>query len=918
MIEIATGSASDVTVVLLGHDQAGHRARALHYYRAADVACVAVEPLLTSTSSATCGARLLATLAAVETPLVMLTLDADFVIPSALACAQARLRELPQAIAAQGYALAYQADSAQLTYHAIGTALEHADAGNVRARLQQYAQTGLQAWRAVVRLADLQAAVASVPDDLDFADWRLALSWAILARGDVAVLHQTDVVCELATDQASAHAREEQLASAVRLLRQWDSAGQGIAADEHGFELVNTFVRQTWDQQQAPLLVTSRWNSVIDDPERDFEPRQYVELPYYTAQLFAQLTAVEFLCHAWPTGQQHQYALEGVWVRQGDLMREHANDTPESLVERYWQALSLGLFSREVCRRLQLMLLDDADSARARELANWLERLGQVPGADSQQLLQATPSGQVLAAIEASTPDEQGRTRVLAHLARNPAATVCFVLVDLGNDDAALQASFDSLLASGMRNFKLVVLKAGRPPAVTTPRDTLHFVQVTEGNWVSHLNRIVNQLTSEWLMLLQAGDTLLAGGLLRLLVELADAPACQAIASDEVQRDSDGRLVGVVRPGSNLDLLRSQPGLMSRHWLVRREAVVELGGYSETCPHALELDLLLRLVESQGQGSLAHMDEYLVIGQQATPALATEALGVLNRHLTQLGYRSHVRAQEAGVLNIDFRHSATPLVSILLANEGDMAQLQACLTGILQRTRYPRYEVLVARPVEGGSTSGEAQAFGSRVRLVSAPTGSSRSQLLSLAAAEARGEYLLLLSEACQVINPAWIEALLNEAQRPEVGVVGARLWAPDGTLAHAGYALLEGAQVHSPWQSFTAQRSAADRWPLSVRSCDAVSGDCLMVRKEVFDACGGLVREDGADIELCLTARAAGLMVVWTPRAELLLTAQRAVQAGHELAERWSHAFSGQLRLGIDAPGPVAPASLQWLAQLD
>lgn len=920
MIEIATGSRSDVTVVLLGHDQADHRVRALHYYGQAGVHCLPLESLLASTPAELCRERLEQALAQVTTPFVTLALDADFVLAASLDSAASCLHQQSQAVAVQGYALAYAPGNAQVAYHKIGSPFAPLAEEGAVARLTQYALAGQQAWRAVLRVAALRKALAAVPGELDFAGFLVALSCAVLAQGQIAHLEQTDVICEYVPCALMPVIREERLNQVVRTLRQWGAVQQWLGADEAGIVLLNRFVRATYNQGEAPLLFTSSWNSVVDDPERVFEPRQYVELPYYSSTLFDQLTALEFLCHAWPTGQKHLQALEGVWVRQRDLMQEHPNDVAESLQQRYWQAQALGLFNLDVCQRLMPMLNGDDDIDHARELGNWLQRLEQVPGIDMQARLRATASGQVLNAIAAATPDKAGRQRVMAHLAKHPAPQIAFVVVDLEDDDQALQATFDSLLASGVRNFKLVVLKGGNPPTITTARDTLHFIRVTESNWVTHLNQVVRQLPSEWLMLLQAGDVLLAGGLQHLSVELGEAPACQAIAANEVQRDAEGRLLNVVRSGSNLDLLRSQPGLMSRHWLVRRQAVLDLNGYSETHPQALELDLLLRLVEQQGQGCLAHLDDYLVIGQQASPALVKEAQVILNRHLTQLGYRSQISHQGASGLVIDFRHSATPLVSILLAFEGDSAQLQASLTAVLQRTRYPRYEVVVACASDALEAEVSAsQAFAGRIRWLGAEPGASRQALLNLAASQARGDYLVLLSERCQVITPAWIEALLNEAQRPEVGVVGACLHATDGTLAHAGYELLADRQVHAPWQGLPLEVGARHSWTLSVRSCPAVSGDCLMVRKELFEHFGGLQTAAGADIDLCLAVAAAGLMVVWTPRSQLLVGALATLDASvsQALAARWPTAFSGRAQFGAGSDSDASRPQPQWLVQL-
>jgi hypothetical protein len=906
---IATGSRNDVTVILLGHEQVDHRARAQHFYQQVEVSCLPLEPLQAS-SSALCSQRLAQALEQVTTPLVVLALDSDFILPAALDNAAVRLQSASQSIGAQGYALAYAIGNGQVAYHKVGSALATLSEESAAARLRQYAYAAQPAWRAVLRVGALQSALALLPDHLGFSGWRVALSYALLAQGGIESVEQTDVVCEYTPCTLPIAAQEEQFTQAVRALQQWDAAGFGLCTDESGFTLLNRFVRNTYGSLEQPLLFTSSWASVTEGPERVFEPRQFVELPHYNGALFECLTTLEFLCHGWPTGEQQYQALEGSWVRQRELLLTHPNDTPGSLQHRYWEALALGLFNREVCQRLAASLTSESDEANTGEMNNWLQRLAQIPSYDPQQSLAATTSGQVLATLAAATPDEAARERVSAHLTRSPGEQIAFVVLDLANDDIALQATFDSLLASGVRNFKLLVLKAGKPPVITTQRDALHFIQVTEGNWVAHLNQAVRQLPSEWLLLMQAGEQLLAGGLLHLSLELSNAVACQAICANEVQRDSQGCLNSVVRPGADLDLLRGQPALMSRHWLVRRQAVLDLGGYSDAQPQAIELDLLLRLVEAQGVACLAHLDDYLVLGEQSSGALTTQAQVVLERHLRQLGYRGHVSDSGVSGLHIDFRHAATPLVSILVASEEMVAPLQACLASVLQRTRYPRYEVIVACSGDHGANEiGEHHGLGNRVRVLNAESGASRNDLLNLAASQAKGEYLVLLSAGGEVISPAWLEGLLNEAQRPEVGVVGGALYGADSTLAHAGYGLLSGPQVDTPWLG------AADQWHLSVRGCAAVSGDCLMVHKALFEQCGGLQALPGADIELCLQAQDAGLAVVWTPQAQISVAGLSAPDASvaQALAERWPQAFT---RPATDER--LSPeGELAWMAML-
>jgi hypothetical protein len=56
---------------------------------------------------------------------------------------------------------------------------------------------------------------------------------------------------------------------------------------------------------------------------------------------------------------------------------------------------------------------------------------------------------------------------------------------------------------------------------------------------------------------------------------------------------------------------------------------------------------------------------------------------------------------------------------------------------------------------------------------------------------EARGELIALVNNDIEVVTPQWLEELVGLAVRPDVGLVGATLFAyPDGTLQHAGVVL--------------------------------------------------------------------------------------------------------------------------------
>jgi len=910
-----TLSSLDTSVLLLGTELGGalhnadenYRARASAHIRGLGCQPVGVdrvngEPLHVALARA---------LDQVTTPFVVLAKDSDFLLHDALSQARQWLLSHPQVQGVQGYSLGMRPGNATVGYHRLGETAHQDGEGGLRERVLQHALSGLQPWRALLRVQQLRSALAEMAAHVEGEDGLLCLSFALLRQGAIKVLEQTMVVSECAE-----HAVEgDELAPTLRALRQWDAQQGGCFNDDDGFAILRQFVLTTGLTGAVPLLFTSPWASVVHEPVRSFEVRQYVELPYYNAGLFKQLTALEFLLHAWPAGPAHVRAVEGAWVRQRDLLLQHGNDNVSTLRNRYWQALSINLFAPQVCQLLLDVLTEEDEEAR-QELEAWIERLALAGAPDSAARLAATPSGHVLHALAAATLDDASRQRVQQHQAAGKGVSMALLVLDLADDNEALQRTFDSVASSGLRDMRIVVLKAGNLPAITTPRDTVHFVKVTAQNSVSHLNQVARQVPSDWMMLLQAGDELAGSGLLRLQLELAQDNNLKAVCGNEVQRDGEGRLVALQRPGADLDLLRSRPDAMATHWLVRREAVLQVDGYSETCRGALEFDLLLRIVETQGLGGLAHIDEFLVITSNQREAMLPDARATLERHLSLLGYRGQVGQDEAGHLHIDFRHTSTPLVSILLVGGDDLQVLGASLASIQQRTRYPRYEVLV---VTQGEQRLEA-SLGSRVRMLACPSPV-LAERLNLAASEARGEYLVLMSDRSQVSSPGWIESLLNQAQRPEVGVVGCQMHDGAGYVSHAGYELLEGGKVHAGWRGRGVGETVEALGLGVVRTCQAVSADGLMVRKEVFDAVGGLGQQAALDIDLCLRVGQQGLLVLMAPHAQLFNPAVPGVpdDAALALAAQAPWAFTRAVAVdgshGIAVP-PTA-AGPRWLQAL-
>ncbi|MEG1682133.1 MAG: O-antigen biosynthesis protein, partial [Stenotrophomonas sp.] len=145
----------------------------------------------------------------------------------------------------------------------------------------------------------------------------------------------------------------------------------------------------------------------------------------------------------------------------------------------------------------------------------------------------------------------------------------------------------------------------------------------------------------------------------------------------------------------------------------------------------------------------------------------------------------------------------------------------------------------------------------------------------NLAAAQSSTDYLLFLRPEVAALQPQWLDELLNHGLRPEVGVVGAKTVSGEGKLTHAGLVpgllasgghAFAGAAIDAP--GYMNRLQVAQQY-------SAVADSCLLIGKALFAELDGFdhatFSNEGADVDLCLRARALGYLTVWTPHALLL-----------------------------------------------
>ncbi|HVJ36635.1 MAG TPA: glycosyltransferase, partial [Stenotrophomonas sp.] len=457
-----------------------------------------------------------------------------------------------------------------------------------------------------------------------------------------------------------------------------------------------------------------------------------------------------------------------------------------------------------------------------------------------------------------------------------------------------------------------------------------------QGTLADALNALLVQADAgDWLLQVSAGDIFCAGAMQRLPLALAGAPALRAVYADEWHRGGGFTPPSpVLRPDFDPDLLIGHPGAMARHWLFSRAALLRLGGYDPAWaadPVALALDVILRLTEQAGSDDLAHLPEPLLYADPA-PGTSEFPAAVITAHLHRSGYpHARVDTLAPGLYRASRGHAQLPKVSIVLIATAQVpaAMLQRCLLGVLEKTTYPDYEVLL---LDNGADADTAHWLHQvstledpRLRLFTLDGAVPHAAAANLAASQALGEHLLFLRADTTVVQPHWLAALLEHGLRPEVAITGARTVSAEGRVTQAGLVpgLADGAIG-----AFAGEAIDAPGYLGRLRvahATAAVSDRCLLVRRSLFEQLGGLdsdaFPDAAADIDLCLRASDHGYRVVCAPDA-LLLSAEAPhlpADTREALLQRWlpriaqDPTYSPCLRLDVAGGFRLGESSFSW-----
>lgn len=407
--------------------------------------------------------------------------------------------------------------------------------------------------------------------------------------------------------------------------------------------------------------------------------------------------------------------------------------------------------------------------------------------------------------------------------------------------------------------------------------------------------------SSPVVVLLGQDDVLAQDAVALLLFATAEADVAYA---DEDALDGDGRpSVPVLKPDWSPELLLSGPYL-GRPVAACRELVSAAGGFRAIDDGDWEHDFMLRVTERAS--AVAHVAEVLCHRRGASSAAGAAGPGAVDAALARRGEAGTVEpGRAAGMWRVRRRSPRPGTIAAIIPFRDSPRFLRTCVDSMTASTGgLPLRLVLV----DNGSVEPETLSLLERlqtredVTVLHDPRPFNWAALNNAAAAATEADTLLFLNDDVEAPSAGWLEALVAQAERPDVAAVGARLLYPSGPVQHAGMVLGLGGAAGHVLAGLAPEDPGYLGLAVRCREVAAVTGACLATRRAVFEQLGGFDEALGLDlndVDYCLRARGLGYRVLYEPGAQLVHheSPSRGTSGSADnirrFVERWSRALS-------------------------
>lgn len=409
------------------------------------------------------------------------------------------------------------------------------------------------------------------------------------------------------------------------------------------------------------------------------------------------------------------------------------------------------------------------------------------------------------------------------------------------------------------------------------------------GHIVAASNDALALATGDWIALLDHDDRLAPHALYEVVHRLQQQPDAALIYSDEDKIDeADRRSDPAFKPDWCPDSFLSR--MYTCHLSVyRRSLLTAIAGFRPGFEGAQDYDLALRAIEQIRPEQIVHIPKILYHWRSHRQSTAFRldsknyAADAARRALTEALERrgepaAKLELTDHGHWIVRYQLLRPGRVTVIIPTRDLADVLDTCLKSLFEKTTYADYEVLI---IDNGSVEPATQTLfdrwrdreRDRFRVVAYDAPFNYSKINNFGVEQTDSPYLLFLNNDTEIIDGDWMTALVEQAQRPSIGAVGATLLYPDRTIQHAGVVLGLGGVAGHSHKNYPYGDPGYGAQLKTINNYSAVTAACLMCRRDVFLEVGGFepsLQVAFNDVDFCLKLLEWGYRNVHLPHVVL------------------------------------------------
>ncbi len=492
----------------------------------------------------------------------------------------------------------------------------------------------------------------------------------------------------------------------------------------------------------------------------------------------------------------------------------------------------------------------------------------------------------------AETLSDDDRNAIAARIASMASPPTISVVMPVCDPPVEfLEEAIDSVLSQLYPYWELCLADdASEDPAVirvldaATSRDPrIRLVRRSERGHITRAsNSALEVATGDWVTFLDHDDALTEHALFLVADAITRHPGVQLIYTDEDKLDEQGRRCEpAYKPGWSPDQLL-WANYVAHLVAYTRERVWALGGFREGTEGAQDWDLLLRYSRGLRREEVVHIPAITYHWRRHAASTSATIDAKPYAIEAQRAVLNDALAPEGGYVTPSphpdmwwphFTLRGRPSVAIVVPTRDGGTMLAECIDSVLA-TDYDNFTVEI---IDNGSVEPTTLELldhlsrDARVHIHRYPYPFNYARMHNEVVRRLQAEFLVLLNDDTRIMSSDWLRELLAFAQREGVGCVGPMLVNEDGDIISAG-SVLDG--TGSSHITFSAHEKRSNPLATAVRNPSAVTAACLLVRRAVWCAAGGMDPRLAVafnDVDLGLRMGELGLRNVVVPSVTVL-----------------------------------------------